>query len=138
MNPWTRNQRPSKQLRSDRGTNFFAASAELGMRPSDEKKNSILSYLHSKGCTWKFNPSHASHMGGVWERMIGVTRTILDCMLLQTGHTNIRDSVHADGRGDCNNKRKAADSILFRSFLSDLVVSYNAFDTKVRPACSTG
>lgn len=78
---------PAKQFRSDRGTNFIAASAELGMRSSDEKQNSILSYLHSEGCAWEFNPPHASHMGGVWERMIGVTRRVLDCMLLQTGHT---------------------------------------------------
>lgn len=53
---------PAKQLRSDRGTNFIAARAELGMRSSDENKNSILSYLHSEGCAWEFNPPHASHM----------------------------------------------------------------------------
>lgn len=57
---------PAKQLRSDRGTNFVAASTELGMERSDEKQTSILSYLHSKDCTWEFNPPHASHMGGVW------------------------------------------------------------------------
>ena len=28
-----------------------------------------------------FNPPHASHMGGAWERMIGVTRRILDSMM---------------------------------------------------------
>ena len=28
-----------------------------------------------------FNPPHASHMGGVWESMIGVSRRILDSLL---------------------------------------------------------
>lgn len=32
-----------------------------------------------------FNPPHASHFGGAWERMIGVTRRILDSMLLRNG-----------------------------------------------------
>ncbi|XP_037115370.1 uncharacterized protein LOC119127506 [Syngnathus acus] len=84
---------PAKQLRSDRGTNFVAASAELGMRPSHEKQNKILNYLHSKDCTWEFNPPHASHMGGVWERMIEVARRILDSMLLQNKHTRLTHEV---------------------------------------------
>ncbi|XP_051816711.1 uncharacterized protein LOC127537707 [Acanthochromis polyacanthus] len=83
----------AKQLRSDRGTNFIAASLELGMGQPDEKQTSILKYLHSNGCTWKFNPPHASHMGGVWERMIGVTRRILDSMLLQNKHTHLTHDV---------------------------------------------
>nr|XP_049589529.1 uncharacterized protein LOC125977236 [Syngnathus scovelli] len=84
---------PAKQLRSDRGTNFVAASAGLGMRPSHEKQNKILNYLNSKDCTWEFNPPHASHMGGVWERMIEVARRILDSMLLQNKHTRLTHEV---------------------------------------------
>lgn len=84
---------PAKQLRSDRGTNFIAASAELGMRSSDENKNDILSYLHSEGCAWEFSPPHASHLGGVRERMIGVTHRILDCMLLETRCTQLTHKV---------------------------------------------
>ncbi|KAK0139185.1 hypothetical protein N1851_024265 [Merluccius polli] len=84
---------PAKQLRSDRGTNFIGASSELGMRPDDPKQTSTLKYLHENGCTWEFNPPHASHMGGVWERMIGVTRRILDSMLLRTKHTHLTHDV---------------------------------------------
>lgn len=84
---------PAKQLRSDRGTNFIAASVELGMERPDKTQNSILSYLHSNDCTWEFNPPHASHMGGVWERLIGVTRRILDSMLLQNKHTHLTHEV---------------------------------------------
>lgn len=69
---------PAKKLLSDRGTNFIAASKELGM---DE---TLENYLKDQGCSWEFNPPHASHMGGSWERMIGVARRILDSMLLQS------------------------------------------------------
>ncbi|XP_032413047.1 uncharacterized protein LOC116716235 [Xiphophorus hellerii] len=68
---------PAKQLLSDRGTNFVGASKELGMDKSMQK------YLTEQGCSWEFNPPHASHMGGSWERMIGVARRILDSMLLR-------------------------------------------------------
>lgn len=84
---------PAKQLRSDRGTNFIAASLELSIGHPVGGQTSILDYLHSKDCTWEFNPPHASHMGGVWERMIGVTRRILDSMLLQNKHTNLTHEV---------------------------------------------
>ncbi|XP_060771343.1 uncharacterized protein LOC132882106 [Neoarius graeffei] len=69
---------PAKKLLSDRGTNFIGASKELGMDKTLEN------YLKDQGCSWEFNPPHASHMGGSWERMIGVARRILDSMLLQS------------------------------------------------------
>ncbi|KAJ8353169.1 hypothetical protein SKAU_G00207360 [Synaphobranchus kaupii] len=68
---------PAKQLHSDCGTNFVGACKELGM------DKTIQTYLSEQGCSWIFNPPHASHMGGSWERMIGVSRRILDAMLLQ-------------------------------------------------------
>nr|XP_055045170.1 uncharacterized protein LOC129431346 [Misgurnus anguillicaudatus] len=40
-------------------------------------------YLSEQGCSWEFNPPHSSHMGGSWERMIGIARRILDSMFLQ-------------------------------------------------------
>ncbi|CAC5390530.1 unnamed protein product [Mytilus coruscus] len=39
--------------------------------------------LSQYGTIWKFNPPHASHFGGSWERMIGLSRRILDCMLIR-------------------------------------------------------
>ncbi|KAI4894756.1 hypothetical protein NFI96_009065 [Prochilodus magdalenae] len=68
---------PAKLLLSDRGTNFAGASKELGMDKAMQR------YLTDQGCSWEFNPPHASDMGGFWERMIGVARRILDSMLLQ-------------------------------------------------------
>ena len=48
-------------------------------------KKSVERYLSEKGCEWQFNPLHASHFGGVWERQIGTIRRILDAMLVETG-----------------------------------------------------
>ncbi|KAI3356755.1 hypothetical protein L3Q82_003433 [Scortum barcoo] len=84
---------PAKQLRSDRGTNFVGASMELGLKPDDPNQVSTLKYLHENGCVWEFNPPHASHMGGVWERMIGMARRILDSMLLQRKQNQLTNEV---------------------------------------------
>ncbi|XP_048095664.1 uncharacterized protein LOC125292430 [Alosa alosa] len=78
----------AKQIRSDRGTNFTGASKEL-----DLEDTSIQRYLQDQQCTWIFNPPHASHMGGAWERLIGVARRILDSMLLQQRFSSLTHEV---------------------------------------------
>jgi hypothetical protein len=75
---------PVTELRSDRGTNFVGAAGELGIDSEfveDVNKHLTQSQVQSTPCRWKFNPPHASHMGGAWERMIGIVRKILDSML---------------------------------------------------------
>lgn len=62
---------PARQLRSDCGTNFVGASKELGFHKM-AKEPVVQEYLRDHSCTWEFNPPHASHMGGAWERMIGI------------------------------------------------------------------
>lgn len=81
---------PAKLLRSDRGTNFVGACKELAL---DNDNTAVRKYLQEKGCSWKFNPPHASHMGGSWERLIGVARRILDAMLLQSAQTCLTHEV---------------------------------------------
>jgi hypothetical protein len=61
-------------IRSDQGTNFVGAEKLI------------------KGVKWIFNTPHASHMGGVWERMIGVSRRVLDAMF-QENSKNITHEV---------------------------------------------
>lgn len=73
---------PVKSIRSDRGTNFVGACQSLKI-PSNIDQNGVKSYLSAQGCSWTFNPPHASHFGGTWERMIGLARRILDSMFLQ-------------------------------------------------------
>ncbi|KAL4006299.1 tumor suppressor p53-binding protein 1 [Sarotherodon galilaeus] len=72
---------PARQLRSDCGTNFIGASRELKMDGSNMSVKDVEGYLSKQNCSWIFNPPHASHMGGAWERMIGIARRILDSML---------------------------------------------------------
>lgn len=55
---------------------IVGAYRELGMDKGVQK------YLGEGGYSWTFNPPHASHMGGSWEYMIGITRRILDSMFL--------------------------------------------------------
>ncbi|XP_075933003.1 uncharacterized protein LOC142932811 [Anarhichas minor] len=83
----------AKQLRSDCGTNFVGAFKELKMDLQCNRDSSIEDYLLQQKCTWVFNPPHFSDMGGAWERMIGVSRRILDCMLLQVGPLKLTHEV---------------------------------------------
>ncbi|XP_071153733.1 uncharacterized protein [Mytilus edulis] len=71
-----------KIFRSDRGTNFIGAIDNLKIDSINVEDGSFKNFLYNSGTTWIFNPTHSSHMGGAWERMIGITRRILDSMLL--------------------------------------------------------
>ena len=74
---------PVKEIRSDRGTNFVGALDDIGATSIFVEKGPVKSYLESSGIKWTFNPPHASHFGGSWERLIGLSRRILDAMLLE-------------------------------------------------------
>ncbi|XP_061430896.1 uncharacterized protein LOC133357120 [Lethenteron reissneri] len=84
---------PAKQLRSDCGTNFIGACKELKINTENIEDDSVRKYLSDQGCTWIFNPPHSSHMGGAWERMIGIARRILDSMLCDVGSTRLSHEV---------------------------------------------
>lgn len=73
---------PVKYIRSDSGTNFIGAGKELKIATNIDSA-AVKTYISDKSCIWSFNPPHASHWGGSWERMIGLARRILDAMLLQ-------------------------------------------------------
>ncbi|TKS65471.1 hypothetical protein D9C73_028149 [Collichthys lucidus] len=83
----------AKLLRSDCGTNFVSACRELHIDKRGCHNDKINTYLGNSGCEWHFNPPHASHMAGAWERMIGVSRRILDAMLLQHGKAKLTHEV---------------------------------------------
>jgi len=69
-----------KKMFSDRGTNFVAAEKEL--KDAFHQLNRDPSPLVDLGIEWSFNPPHASHRGGLWERLIRSVRNIL-LMLVQ-------------------------------------------------------
>ena len=53
----------------------------------------VSNYLSNQKCQWIFNPPHGSHCGGVWERMIGICRKILDSTLAAVGPTRLTHEV---------------------------------------------
>lgn len=96
---------PAKLLRSNRGGNFVGTCRELDMATND---SAVTKHLQEKGWSWAFNRAHASHMGGSWERLIGVARRILDAMLLQKGPICLTHEIFStfnDG-GDGNHQCK--------------------------------
>lgn len=75
---------PVKLFRSDKGTNFTGATNELRLNTINVEDGPVADFLYDSGITWIFNAPHSSHMGGVWERMIGIARKILDAILLDS------------------------------------------------------
>jgi hypothetical protein len=72
-----------RSLHSDRGTNMTAADKELrsAVRSIDDER--MEKALTAKRMVWHFNPPQASHRGGLWERLIRSTRTILRSLVQQ-------------------------------------------------------
>ncbi|CAC5399702.1 unnamed protein product [Mytilus coruscus] len=73
-----------KVFRSDNGTNFVGSTNSLKINVINTEHGSVNDFLLTKGSVWIFNQPHSSHMGGVWERMVGTTRRILDSTVLET------------------------------------------------------
>ena len=72
-------------LRCDRGTNVIGGKSELGdaLRETDQRQ--VKGYVNNHGCEWIFNPPHASHFGGAWERQIVTIRRVLEAMFAELG-----------------------------------------------------
>ena len=66
---------------SDSGTNFRGAETEIKTALEHWNLDRINNCLRGRGIRWNFNPAHASHAGGVWERMIRSIRKILRSLL---------------------------------------------------------
>ena len=54
-----------------------------------------LQFLVKQGTTWKFNTPYSSHMGGAWERLIVVTRRVLDSLLFEVRHGKLTHEILA-------------------------------------------
>ncbi len=76
----SRRGRPEK-IYSDNGTNFKAGERELRESLTEWNQNRIHEKLLQRNIQWHFNPPAASHMGGVWERMVRSVKTILKGLL---------------------------------------------------------
>jgi len=75
-----RRGKPSEIL-SDNGSNFIGAEKELRAAVKRFNDAAVEKHLIQKNIQWHFNPSYASHMGGVWERLIRSFRRILSYLL---------------------------------------------------------
>ncbi|VDI78171.1 Hypothetical predicted protein [Mytilus galloprovincialis] len=82
-----------KIFRSDRGTNFIGAIEDLKIDSINVEDGPFKNFLYNSGTTWIFNPPHSSHMGGAWKRMVGITRRILDSMLLNAAGRSLTHDV---------------------------------------------
>ena len=65
----SRRGRPSKMF-SDNGTNLTSGERELRESIMQWNQSRIARNLQQREIAWHFNPPYASHMGGVWERLI--------------------------------------------------------------------
>ena len=84
---------PVSKLRCDQGTNFVGAKNELNDALNKMDRNAVAAYLSSVQCQWEFNPPHASHFGGAWERQISSVRRVLDAMFLQLGKLQLTHEI---------------------------------------------
>lgn len=70
-----------KELRSDNGTNFVGAERELRASIKEWNHKQIEEELQQRDCKWVFHPPGASHMSGVWERLIRSAKRAMKAIL---------------------------------------------------------
>lgn len=68
---------PISQLRCDNGTNFRGAEKELRNALREMNDDDLYQKLRKLNVEWIFNPPHASHFGGIWERQIQTVRKVM-------------------------------------------------------------
>ena len=71
-----RRGKPTKII-SDNGTNFVAADRELAEEIQAINSRKLRDELVLEAIEWQFNPPHAPHMGGVWERLVRSVKGLL-------------------------------------------------------------
>ena len=72
---------PIQQIRPDQGSNFVAARNELAKAMKELDNDKIHSYLTTNRSEFVMNVPYSSRKGGVWERQIRITRSILNSVL---------------------------------------------------------
>lgn len=63
-----------RTIYSDRGTCFIGAKREIHEATENIKLEDVMKEFVSVETTWKFNPPLSPHMGGSWERLIGIVK----------------------------------------------------------------
>lgn len=70
-----------KELRSDNGSNFVGADREFKEAIQQIDNEKVASKLMQRGCKWVFHSPGASHMSGVWERLVKSVKRSLKAIL---------------------------------------------------------
>ena len=68
-------------IRSDNATNFTSGEREIREAIFRWNQKNIYEFLIQRNVQWIFNPPTASHMGGVWERIIRLVRKVINALL---------------------------------------------------------
>ena len=68
-------------IMSDNGSNFIGAERELREAMAEWNQAHIQDELSQDNIIWKFLPPTASHMGGVWERLVGTVKRALKIVI---------------------------------------------------------
>lgn len=72
------------EFHSDRGTNFVGSTDALNINAINVESQPVRKFMVENASTWIFNPPYASHMGGIWERIIGTARRILNAIIMES------------------------------------------------------
>lgn len=70
-----------KKIFSDNGTNFTSGERELNESIASWNQQKLHDKCLQQNIEWHFNPPYASHMGGVWERLVKSTKRILKALV---------------------------------------------------------
>lgn len=79
----------AKEIWSDNGTNFVGGEKEIRLAIQGWNQKAIIEALHERGVEWHsqplkkwhFQPPTASHMSGVWERLIRSVRKTMKAII---------------------------------------------------------
>ena len=82
-----------KEIFSDRGSNFVGGAKELGIPTICVEDKEVQTFLNNQGTVWRLNTPYSSHMGGSWERLIGIARRIIDSILYENKHKKLTHEV---------------------------------------------
>lgn len=73
---------PVNKILSDCGITFVGAADEMRLNTIKVKEGPVQEFLDKFYITRISNVPHSTHMGGVWERIIGITMKTLDSTML--------------------------------------------------------
>lgn len=84
---------PVSFMYSDNGTNFVGTCTEF-KKALGEMNPKLHEWAVNSQIEWSFNPPHASHMGGAWERQIKTIRQVLFGLMVEFSFILNEDTLH--------------------------------------------